>query len=313
MDKYLGIEIGGTKIQIVATDQELNVLDHTHFLVGKIKEASIIRKEIEKGVAQHLSKGTFKSIGVGFGGPINPETGQIYQSFQVDGWEGFNLKNWLTEKTGLPTYVDNDANLAALAESVLGSGKMFNSAFYITLGSGVGGGFILNNKIYHGRDPGEFEIGHIRIDKSGTTLESCCSGWALNNKLKLYIENHPESALANLAGADTANGSKYLTKAIRDGDKNADAIFQEMIDNLAFGLSHLVHLVNPEVIIIGGGLSFIGEYLKVSLELRLPNYLMEPIKNKLPFVKLAELGEMAVPFGAISLAINEMKKNNLKL
>lgn len=310
MDNYLGIEIGGTKIQIVAADQDLNVLGHSHFLVGQIKDANFIRKELEERVSEYLSRGPIKSIGVGFGGPILPATGQVYQSFQVDGWEGFNLKNWLTEKTGVPTFVDNDANIAALAESTLGAGRLYESAFYITLGSGVGGGFVLKNEIYHGREPGEFEIGHIRIDKTGTTLESCCSGWALNNKLKLYIENHPESALAKFAGEDSVNGSKYLSKAIQDGDEHADRIFQEMIDNLAFGLSHLIHLVNPEVIIIGGGLSLIGEYLKERLKESLPKYLMEPMKNKLPDVKMAELGELVVPLGAISLAINEMKKNN---
>jgi glucokinase len=310
MDNYLGIEIGGTKIQLVASDQDLNVLGHSHFLVGQIKDANFIRKEIEKRITEHLSRGPIKSIGVGFGGPILPATGQVYKSFQVDGWEGFNLKNWLTEKTGVPTFVDNDANIAALAESILGSGKLYESAFYITLGSGVGGGFILKNEIYHGREPGEFEIGHIRIDKTGTTLESCCSGWALNNKLKHYIESHPESALAKFAGEDSGNGSKYLIKAIQDGDERADFIFQEMIDNLAYGLSHLIHLVNPEVIIIGGGLSLIGEYLKESLKQSLPNYLMEPMKNKLPDVRMAELGELVVPLGAISLAINKMKKNN---
>ena len=310
MDHYLGIEIGGTKIQMVTSDQDLNILDHSHFLVGQIKDANFIRKEIEKRIGEHLSRCPVKSIGVGFGGPILPATGQVYKSFQVDGWEGFNLKNWLTEKTGVPTFVDNDANIAALAESNSGSGRLYGSAFYITLGSGVGGGFILNNEIYHGREPGEFEIGQIRIDKTGTTLESCCSGWALNNKLKHYIESHQESALAKYSEGDSGNASKYLLKAIQNGDTHADIIFQEMIDNLAYGLSHLIHLVNPEVIIIGGGLSLIGEYLKESLKQSLPNYLMEPMKNKLPDVRMAELGELVVPLGAISLAINEMRKNN---
>lgn len=310
MSHYLGIEIGGTKIQMVSSDQDLNVLDHSHFLVGQIKDANSIRKVIEKRIGEHFSRFPVKSIGVGFGGPILSATGQVYKSFQVDGWEGFNLKNWLTEKTGVPTFVDNDANIAALAESHSGSGRLYGSVFYITLGSGVGGGFVLNKEIYHGRISGEFEIGHIRIDKTGTTLESCCSGWALNNKLKHYIESHPESALAKYAEEDSGNASKYLLKAIQNGDEHADIIFQEMIDNLAYGLSHLIHLVNPEVIIMGGGLSLIGDYLKESLNQRLPNYLMETMKYKLPDIRMAELGELVVPLGAILYAINEMKKNN---
>ena len=310
MDNYLGIEIGGTKIQLVVSDENLNVLDHSHFFVGQIKEANSIRKKLEKKVVKLLSERSIKSIGVGFGGPIHPKTGQIYQSFQVEGWEGFNLKNWLSEKSGVPIFVDNDANIAALAESTLGSGKSYGSVFYITLGSGIGGGLVLNSEIYHGREPGEFEIGHIRIDKSGTTLESCCSGWALNSQLKLYIENHPESLLAKYAGEDSENGSKYLYKAYQDGDRHADLIFHEMIDNLAFGLSHLIHLVNSEVIIIGGGLSLMGEYLKVRLEDSLQKHLMEPMKNNLPDIKMAELGELVVPLGAILHTINEMKKNS---
>ncbi|MEH6514288.1 MAG: ROK family protein [Maribacter arcticus] len=310
MDHYLGIEIGGTKIQMVSSDQDLNIVHHSHFLVGEIKDAHFIQQEIEKRIGEHLSRYPTQSIGVGFGGPIHAETGQILTSFQVHGWEGFNLKNWLTEKTGLPTFVDNDANIAALAESTVGSGRPYKTVFYITLGSGVGGGFVLENEIYHGGKVGEFEIGHLRMDKNGTTLEACCSGWALNKKLKQYLESHPKSALAKYAHEDSANASKYLMKAIQNGDTGADRIFQEMIANLAHGLSHLIHLVNPEVICIGGGLSLIGSYLIESIHNVLPNYLMELIKQNAPDIKLAELGALVVPIGAVLHAKNELQKNN---
>lgn len=308
MDHYLGVEIGGTKIQMVSADEDLNIVHHSHFLVGDIKDADFIQQEIEKRIGEHLSSYPTKSIGVGFGGPIHAATGQIYTSFQVNGWEGFNLKNWLTEKTGIPTFVDNDANIAALAEASVGSGKSYKSAFYITLGSGVGGGFVLENEIYHGGKAGEFEIGHLRLDKNGTTLESCCSGWALNKKLKQYLENHPNSALAKNAQEDAENASKYLMKAIQDGDTGANRIFQEMIANLAHGLSHLIHLVNPEVIIIGGGLSLIGDYLLESIHRVLPDYLMELMKQHMPDIRLAKLSEMVVPIGAVLHAKKELQK-----
>src|SRR5207237_5270130 len=106
---------------------------------------------------------------------------------------------WLEDLTQAPARVDNDGNVAALAEARRGAGQGFNPVFYATLGSGVGGGLVINGDIYHGASPGEAEIGHVRLDRSGTTVESRCSGWAVNRRVREHINRHPQSVLARLA------------------------------------------------------------------------------------------------------------------
>ena len=306
---FLGIEIGGTKIQLMVGDSQLVVIDQVNFPVGKVKEASIIKEKLAVQLVELTKKYHVSAIGVGFGGPVNSRTGQIYRSFHVDGWKHINLKKWIAESSQRPVFVDNDGNLAALAEAYFGAGKEYQRVFYMTLGSGVGGGFIIDGQIYHGKGPSEMEIGHIQLDKSGKTLESSCSGWAMNRKLGNLIKHEPIGILASLIADKQVDESKYLMQAIEAGDLEAKRIFIETIDDLAFGLSHIIHLLNPDVIIVGGGLSFIGETLTEGISEMLPKYLMSTLKSAMPKIKLSALKEQSVPLGALKLALTKYSNN----
>lgn len=299
--KRIGIEIGGTKFQAIVTDDKFNILERIVDTVGEEKEASILKKKIENAVTKLTSKYDIGSIGIGFGGPIDVKSGVVFTSFQVKGWNNFNIKAWLNTRFNVPVFVDNDANTAALAEARLGSGEKYNRVFYVTLGSGVGGGFIIDGDIYHGKSICESEFGHIRINKNGETIESSCSGWALNKKLTEYIQNEPEGILSNLIKRKGTDPSKCMLEAINKGDIEAQKIFNELIDNLAYGLSHVIHILNPDIIIIGGGLSLIGNYVTNSINKSLPKYLMPSLKNNLPEIKIAYLKEDVVPLGAVLL------------
>src|SRR5690606_16018329 len=112
---------------------------------------------------------------------------KILTSYQVEGWGDFVLQDWLEKKTRIPVWIDNDANIAALGEALHGAGKDVKRVFYITLGSGVGAGFVIDKKIYHGSRNSEAEFGHIRLDKTGRTVESSCSGWAVDGKVRNAI------------------------------------------------------------------------------------------------------------------------------
>ncbi|MCG2461610.1 ROK family protein [Flavobacteriaceae bacterium F89] len=309
--KYLGIEIGGTKIQLCVTDSDYNLLECLNFLVGDSKQNSIILEGLRSRIATLVSKYPIESVGVGFGGPVNQKTGEIYQSFHVQGWDSINLKAWVEDLTNIPTFVDNDANIAALGEATLGAGAKYNRVFYITLGSGVGGGFVIDGDLYHGADPTECEIGHVRLSKTeGDIVESSCSGWALNKKLEAYIANDPSSILNKLTRTNKTDCSKNLMEAIAAGDTGAKKVLDDTIDDLAFGLSHVIHLVNPEIIVIGGGLSNLGTYLTSTLQAFLPNYLMATMKDKLPLIQTTKLKEMAVPYGAVVHASKSIQRTN---
>ncbi len=296
--RLAGIEIGGTKLQIVCGDETGRIHERVSLKIDPVQGAPAIQKNIEEALSGF---GPLDGVGVGFGGPVNRITGEIWTSYHVEGWTNFNLKNWLSWITRAEVFVDNDANVAALGEAVAGAGVSDGIVFYVTLGSGVGGGLTINKKIYHGELPGELEFGHIRIDKSGRTIQSSCAGWAVNEKIVTAINRNSTSILARLAMTCKGSESQALAGAMEAGDADALAIFGETVDDLAFGLSHVVHLIHPDVIVIGGGLSLMGEVLRSRLEATLPSYLMDAFRPG-PRISLSKLGPDVVPVGALILA-----------
>ena len=298
---FLGIEIGGTKLQLVAGDADARITARRRFTVDKARGGAGIREQIAAALPKLMDLAKPAAIGVGFGGPVDSATGQICCSHQIEGWSEFPLGEWLRGLTGLPVTVDNDANTAALGEALRGAGVGSNPVFYVTLGSGVGGGLVVAGRIYHGAKPGEAEIGHVRLDKSGATIEQRCAGWAVDRKIREACQREPRSPLAQLT-ADADHGeARALAPALAQGDALARRILDEVADDLAFGLSHVTQLMHPEVIVLGGGLSLVGEPLRAAVASALKHYVMEAFAPG-PRVALAGLGEDAVPTGALLLA-----------
>lgn len=301
MDDLIGIEIGGTKLQI-AGSRDGSIVRRWRANADRPGGGAAIRKQLEQGLAEVLAGGAAAAIGVGFGGPVDVGAGTISRSHQVAGWEGFPLSDWLKDLTGAAIVLENDANTAALGEAVHGAGRGMRSVFYVTLGSGVGGGFVIEQTIYHGRAPGEAEFGHLRLDRSGATVESRCAGWAVDQRLRAASKSSLQ--LAQLIGPNLGGEARHLPAALAAGEPAARAIIDELTDDLAFALSHVVHLVHPHMIVLGGGLSLVGEPLRDGVAGRLPMYAMEAFHPP-PEVRLAALGEDAVPVGAIELARRE--------
>jgi len=307
---FLGIEIGGTKLQIFICNNKAFIIKRWRLIVGDTKEASEIREAISNVIIHEIiPQYTIEAIGIGFGGPVNKDNGNIIESYQVNGWSSFDLSGWMKQIVDVPVYIENDANLAALSEALIGAGKNANRVFYITIGSGIGGGFIINKSIYHGAGIAEAEIGHLRLSKEGSTLQSECSGWAIDQKIRSAIKEFPSSKLAYIIGNETHSEAKYLKKAILEECDIANNIFSELTDNLAYCISHVIHLLNPDMIIIGGGLSLIGEMLTNTVEQKTSKLLMSAMLP-CPKISLPELNEDVVVMGAILLAIEKYKTNN---
>jgi glucokinase len=302
MKNFLGIEIGGTKLQIVSGNEHGEIVQRFRFLVDVSAGAEGIRKHISDTI-KGLPSANFSAIGVGFGGPVDRVSGRVWTSYHVGGWSGFELKKWLEDISGVNVTVDNDANVAALGEACIGAGRGQSIVFYVTLGSGVGGGLVIDKKIYHGALPGETELGHVRLDKTGNTVQSLCSGWAVNAKILAAAGQYPETPLALLARQHPGAEAKALTEAMQAHDKMAIKIFEETCDDLALGLSHAVHLFHPHMIVLGGGLSLMGEPLRISVQQNLTRYVMDAFQPG-PVFSLSQLKEDAVPAGALILAAN---------
>ena len=296
----LGIEIGGTKLQLVLGDAAGKISVRRRLAVDAATGAVGIRQLIERALPELLGGRQVVRVGVGFGGPVDWRTGRICRSHQIEGWAEFDLGSWLGRLAGARVVVDNDANVGALGEAACGAGVGFNPVFYVTLGSGVGGGLVVDGKIYHGAKPGEAEIGHVRLDRHGTIVETRCSGWAVDARVRELKAKEPESLLARLAGQQVGGEAKHLAAALQQGDAAAKQLLQETAEDLAFGLSHVAHLFHPEIIVLGGGLSGVGEPLRASVESALRSYVMDAFAPG-PRIALAALGEDAVPVGALKL------------
>jgi glucokinase len=301
MQAFLGIEIGGTKLQIVAGDASGKIHERRRFSVAAELAAKGIRDQIEQAVPELVQRHKPAAIGVGFGGPVDWRMGRICRSHQIEGWSEFDLATWLQSFSGTPAVADNDANVAALGEASMGAAAGYDPAFYVTLGSGVGGGLIVDRQIYHGTQPGESEIGHVRLDRQGTTVESRCSGWAVDNRLREITKAEPLGMLAKLAQGSIGNEARHFNEALRQGDAIAKRILLETAEDLAFGLSHVVHLFHPQIIVLGGGLAKVGEPLRSAVEKSLSPFVMEAFAPG-PRIALSSLQEDAVPAGALILA-----------
>jgi glucokinase len=294
----LGIEIGGTKLQIVYGDSDGNIIKKTRLAVDKKLGGEGIRQSIRNAL-EHAGE-SIDAAGVGFGGPVDWKTGRICCSHQIEGWADFELGQWLQEIIGVAVAVENDANTACLGEALRGAGQGKNPVFYVTLGSGVGGGLVVDGKIYHGAIPGEAEIGHVRLDRSGIIVEERCSGWAVDRRIREAIRDS-NGKLAELCRGMSAGEARHLSAALVAGDRLAEKLLLDTAQDLAFALSHVVHLCHPEVIVIGGGLSLVGEALRAAIATALPKFVMHAF-HPAPEIALASLGEDTVPTGALLLA-----------
>lgn len=299
--QFLGLEIGGSKLQLVLGDDAGRVRARRRFAVDRAAGAEGIRARIAETLPALLAAHPVGALGVGFGGPVCWREGRIRVSHHIAGWADFPLADWLRELSGRPVLVDNDANVAALGEARHGAGVEGDPCFYVTLGSGVGGGLVTRGAIYHGAPPGEAEIGHLRLDQEGTTLEARCSGWAVDARIRGLAQAAPDTTLSRLACDHPGAEARALPAALAAGDSDARKILADTARDLARGLSHVTHLFHPAVIVLGGGLSLIGEPWRAAVAAALPGCLMEAFRPG-PSVALSALGEDAVPVGALCLA-----------
>ena len=185
---FLGVEIGGTKLQLGVGLGDGTLAGLWRDTVVPAAGADGIRRQIESAVADLLNSAKVKrsdlrAVGIGFGGPVDDAQRTVIKSHQIDGWDDFPLADWIGGLVGLPAALGNDADVAGLAEALFGAGRGCDPVFYVTIGSGIGGGLIVGGRIHRGTGRGAAEIGHLRVRLPGmtdaVTLESLASGWAI--------------------------------------------------------------------------------------------------------------------------------------
>jgi glucokinase len=310
---YLGIEIGGTKLQLGLGRGDGHLVSLWRGSVNPAEGGEGIRKQIVAAVPELLAKGNLdraqlRGGGIGFGGPTDDPTGTVIKSHQIAGWDGFPLADWVSGLVGVPAVLCNDADVAGLGEALFGAGRGLSPIFYVTIGSGIGGGLIIDGRIYRGVGRGAAEIGHLKVTdrRSGSmqknTVEGICSGWAIGSAVRARVAkgDFAGSALGRLPPESLT--AVAVAEAARGGDEAARMFLRDTWESLAEALCQVIVLLCPQRIVIGGGVSLIGEEL-----------LFQPLRSMLaqdvfpPFAGLTEivpaaLGEEMVIHGALALA-----------
>jgi len=318
---YLGIEIGGTKNQIAlgnargdilhAVTEKVNLRDGAAGTLAWIKR--IIPEMIAKG--QELG-GVVAGIGVGFGGILESATGKILLSVQVAGWQNFMLKDWFTSNFGLPALIINDTVTGGYAEYVSGSGKGSQQFFYTNIGSGIGGVFILNGKIYDGLGYGAAYFGHTYLPDWSCAapgmprkVEDLCSGWAIEKRLRTAGYVPTDSLLLQFAGHHPDIFTcAILGQCAEKGDRFALAEIDRIARSFGIGLANVLSLVSPDCISIGGGVGKMGEILLGPVRKYTEEYSFISSKGRYRIVG-STFADAAVPVGSILLAAKQPLKS----
>ncbi len=310
--QYMGIEIGGTKLQIGVGAGDGRLSGSWRQTVDVAAGPEGIRQQIQAGVPELLARlgvdqAHVRGVGIGFGGPVDDATHTIIKSHQIEGWDGFPLAEWIGEMLHLPAVLGNDADVAGLAEVLFGAGQGVSPVFYITIGSGIGGGLILNGEIYRGSGRGAAEFGHLIVDAKAdrpVVLEQLASGWGMAEVARRLAPTAADTTiLRTLVGGNwpklTAN---HLAEAAARGDTFAQRCLQATCERIAVALCNVIALVCPRRIIIGGGVSLMGEELLFQPLRRLvAEKVFKPFANCYTIVPAA-LGEEVVVHGALALA-----------
>lgn len=267
MDKYyLGIDIGGTKCAVVVGDKDFNILRKVQFetRTNERSYAEILDEffiHIEKLFDEFPQK-KLERIGISCGGPLDSQKGIIYSPPNLPGWDNVPVVDIFTEKYGVPAAVQNDANACALAEWLMGAGKGTQNMIFLTFGTGMGSGLILNGKLYAGTNDLGGEVGHIRLAEDGPvgfgksgSFEGFCSGGGIAQLAHSVVSGKLQKGEKVDFCSDLESAGRLTAKdvavAANDGDSTALEIIHVSAEYLGRGLAVLIDIINPECIVIG--------------------------------------------------------------
>ncbi|MGB9688013.1 ROK family protein [Thermogutta sp.] len=344
---YLGIEIGGTKLQVgIGTGDEPRLMALHRDEIDRRQGAEAIRRRILDFARPLIAEHHPRAIGIAFGGPIDVQTGRTLKSHHVAGWDNFPLIQWCQDELGLPAAMGNDADLAGWAEAIYGAGKGHRAVFYITVGTGIGGALIYEGKIYTGAHGIAAEIGHLRPGPTAVSpendLESISAGWGIAARAQTLVReilasrgdfeagsgdsirisvwrekwateelgdvsfstlNDAAMNLLQRCGNDLDRlTTKMLGEALASGNVIAAWVFARALRTLGWAIAQMITLLAPSAIVIGGGVSLLGERLFFEpLRKEVARYVFPPLADRY-VIRPAELGEEVMVHGAILLA-----------
>ena len=319
-DIYLGLDIGGTKCSVVVGDASFSIKRKVVFDTRTERGYQAILSEFQKNIKSLLTDYSgyhLKRIGISCGGPLDSKNGIIYSPPNLPGWDNVPITKIFSDEFGVDVALQNDANACALAEWLMGAGKGTSNMIFLTFGTGMGAGLILNGKLYSGTNDLGGEVGHIRLEKTGPigfgkagSFEGFCSGGGIAQLAKSILSkklenNEPVTFCPSPEMIDTID-TKMVALAAQTGDPVANEIISISAESLGQGLAILIDVLNPECIVIGSIYARNEMLFKPILEKVLQKEAI-PAALGVCRIKPAELGDSIGDYAALCVAIYEDK------
>lgn len=315
MDYAIASDLGATNLRVGLVSTKGQLEQKIELKTPQNNPDEVINILVNAVSSLNTKNKAVLGIGIGVGGLVDFENGKILHAPNFT-FENIHLSDILTSKFKLPAFVDNDANMAALGEKVFGSGKNVDNMVLLTLGSGIGGGIIINGQVYRGASGVAGEIGHMIIQIGGPKcmcgnegdLESLASGRALDRESRDAVNKNKDSLIFELADGniDAVNGV-LVTKAALRGDQIANELLTQHAERLAVGLANVVNIFDPDLIVLSGGMSEAGNLLLSPAKKTLKNLVFADIKNITKIV-FSDLGPDAGILGAGALVFKQLEE-----
>lgn len=316
MNYYLGLDIGGTTIKMGLFKETDELIDKLNFPTRTVEYLvdDIYQNIINLFNNNSINIDDLKGIGIGFPGHVDGETGIVVYSNNLVA-HNFDIVGKLKEKINTYIRISNDANVAALGEFHFGKGKDFQNIVFVTLGTGVGGGIIVDGKMLEGKNGAGAEIGHMVISTNGHLcscgrrgcFETYASATALIRNARVAMINNPTSLLWEIAKSPENLDGIAFFEALERKDKVATIIFEQYIEDLADGLTNLANIFRPDALILGGGISYRGDILMEPLQQRLEKMIYGGQWNARVELMISELKNDAGIYGAYAMCSKRRK------
>jgi glucokinase len=304
---FVGVDIGGTKVAAGLVNASGEISSHQRVPMISNSSAEAGLRAVLSAISKVLPSGAsgISGIGICAPGPLDPKTGIILNPPNVPCWRDFPLADSVRKIYPVQIKVDNDANAAALAEARWGAGRGFSNVFYATIGTGIGTGIIFDGKIYHGRTGSAGEGGHVSIDYRGPIcacgkpgcIEILASGTSIARRAREKVAAGEKSSMLELAGGDPgALTGEIVARAAAAGDSVAKKLLAETAEMVALWLSNMVDLLDPDVIVIGGGAAALLDF--AILEERVPEFSVNPRSSEVAIVHARYGADSGIAGGA---------------